>query len=84
MAPHRSVVLSLFAPIAVIASAASATDRMDSKAPDAPAGARYCLKVEAPTGTRLEKVLCLTREEWAKLEVDVDHEWAKEGVRVDA
>jgi len=27
-------------------------------------------------------VLCLTRQEWVDLEVDLDKEWAKEGVRV--
>ena len=43
---------------------------------------RYCLRIEAVTGTRLEKVRCWTREEWAAQEVDLDKEWPKEGVRV--
>jgi hypothetical protein len=34
------------------------------------------------TGTRLEEVKCLTRQQWAELEVDLDAEWADEGVRV--
>ena len=54
----------------------------EAGAPAATADARYCLRVEAVTGTRLETILCETREAWAHLEVDVDKEWAKEGVRV--
>lgn len=42
---------------------------------------RYCMRIEAITGSRLEEVKCWTREEWAEQEVDVDLEWAKEGVR---
>ena len=51
----------------------------------APAGTpqtRYCMRIEAVTGTRLETVKCWTREEWAEQEVDVDREWAENGVRV--
>ena len=51
-------------------------------APPAPPEARYCLRVEPQTGSRLESVECWTREEWAQAEVDVDAEWAKEGVKV--
>lgn len=51
-------------------------------APPAGENARYCLKVEAVTGTRLETIECRTRQEWAEWEVDVDQEWAEEGVRV--
>ena len=53
-----------------------------SGAPDAPAGAKYCLWVEPVTGSRIESIRCETREGWAWLEIDVDKEWAKEGVRV--
>lgn len=51
-------------------------------APEAPANARYCLRVEAPTGTRLETVQCWTRSEWAEMDVDVETDWAEEGVRI--
>jgi hypothetical protein len=51
-------------------------------APAAAADARYCLRVAPITGSRLETVACETREGWAQLEVDVDKEWAEEGVRV--
>jgi len=56
----------------------------DPTATGAPAGTpstKYCMHIEAITGSRLELVKCWTREEWAEQEVDVDAEWAKEGVR---
>lgn len=61
---------------------ASQSDIAKARAPDASAGALYCLRVEAATGTRLETVQCWTRDQWAEMEVDVDAEWAAEGVRV--
>lgn len=51
-------------------------------APAATADAKYCLRVEPITGSRIEMVRCETRQEWAMLGVDVDKEWAEEGVRV--
>ena len=51
-------------------------------APAAGPQARYCLRVEAVTGSRLESVRCWTRQEWTELGVDIDKDWAKEGVRV--
>lgn len=53
-----------------------------SGAPPAGPDAKYCMRVEAPTGTRIEPVECWTRLEWAEEGVDVDHDWAKEGVAV--
>lgn len=50
----------------------------------APAGTsetRYCMRIEAVTGTLLEQVRCWTREQWAEQGVDVDRDWAEEGVR---
>ena len=50
----------------------------------APAGTestRYCLRVDPITGSRLETIQCRTREDWAELDVDVDQEWADNGVR---
>jgi hypothetical protein len=58
------------------------TDALTMGAPAAPPEARYCLRVEPQTGSRIESVECWTREEWAEADVDVDKEWAKEGVRV--
>jgi hypothetical protein len=36
------------------------------------------------TGNVAEPVVCWTRGEWAEQGVDVDKEWAKEGVAVEA
>lgn len=53
-------------------------------------GTHYCLRVGPYTGTRLETVQCWTRQqwaeqcdEWANQCVDVDKEWAKNGVRIE-
>ena len=51
-------------------------------APAAGPDARYCLRVEPVTGSRVERVRCWTRERWAGMGVDLDREWAREGVRV--
>ena len=48
---------------------------------DAP-DTRYCLRIEAITGSRIEKLKCWTRQEWAEQEVDLDKEWPKEGVAI--
>jgi hypothetical protein len=53
--------------------------------PEAPAGTpdtRYCMRVDAITGSRIETVQCWTRAEWTDQGVNVDEDWAKEGVRV--
>ena len=52
------------------------------QAPAASDSALYCMKVEAFTGSRIEQIRCWTRAEWAWQGVDVDKEWAHEGVRV--
>ena len=51
-------------------------------APPADANARYCMRIEAVTGSRLEQIRCWTRQEWADQGVDVDKEWSREGVAV--
>jgi hypothetical protein len=43
---------------------------------------RYCLRVDPLIGSRIETIQCKTRDEWAALEVDVDQEWAENGVAV--
>lgn len=50
-------------------------------APTAGPDARYCMKIEI-TGSRVDIVRCWTRDQWAEQEVDVDKEWAENGVRV--
>ena len=71
--------------VALAMSAAMLPSPANSPAAGAPAGTpstRYCLRVEPVTGSRIETIQCNTREEWAQLEVDVDKEWAENGVRV--
>ena len=43
---------------------------------------RYCLRVDPLIGSRIETVQCKTRDEWAALGLDVDQEWAENGVKV--
>jgi hypothetical protein len=58
------------------------TDPATAGAPPGTATTRYCLRVDPITGSRIETIQCRTREEWADLDVDVDQEWAENGVRV--
>ena len=69
----------------VAASPVSATQPDPIPTAVAPAGTpdtKYCLRVEPVTGSRIETVQCWTRDEWAEVDVDVDKEWAREGVEV--
>lgn len=71
--------------IIVAASPVSANHARPAPGTPAPAGTpetRYCMYVEAITGSRIETIQCWTRAEWADQGVDVDKDWAKEGVRV--
>jgi hypothetical protein len=80
---HKEWLLAL----ALIASPALAAgqDRIESlPASVAPTGTpqtKYCMHIEAITGSRLEELKCWTREEWAEQGVDVDKDWPREGVR---
>ena len=79
----RIALVAVLSAIFATSAAASQPELSDAvRAPSAPPEARYCLRVEPHTGTRLESVECWTREQWAEADVDVDEEWAKEGVRV--
>jgi hypothetical protein len=65
------------------ASPLSAAVQDQRPAMGAPAGTpetRYCLKLETITGSVLQKVMCLTRAEWEDEWVDLDKEWASNGV----
>ncbi len=77
---RKQLVLALTMIIAALPVSAAGTP------PTAPALAgtaqtRYCMHIEAITGSRLEKVKCWTRDEWAEQGVDVEQDWAREGVR---
>ena len=67
------------------ASPVGATGRENppSDTPTASANGKYCLRVEAVTGSKVEKIECMTREEWVAQGVDLDREWAREGVVLD-
>jgi hypothetical protein len=74
----------------VLAIALTASPGLSAaQAPQAPAGAppggpqtRYCLHVGPVTGSLVQTVQCWTREQWAQEGVDIDREWAREGVGV--
>ena len=68
--------------ILATSAAANVQSTPTTGAPAGDANARYCLRVDPITGSRMETIQCRTREEWAMLEVDVDQEWAENGVRV--
>ena len=71
--------------LALALAAAAAPVAAAAQALVAPAGTsdtRYCMKIEWITGSRLERVKCWTRAEWAAQGVDVDREWPREGLRV--
>lgn len=79
MAHHELAAVLAMMTVAALPSTANPA------ATGAPAGSpttRYCLRVEPVTGSRIETIQCRTREEWAELDLDVDQEWAQNGVRV--
>lgn len=78
MADIGMVALSLM----LATSQPAAGDPGTAGAPAGDASTRYCLRVDPITGSRMETIQCRTREDWTSLEVDVDHEWAENGVRV--
>jgi hypothetical protein len=57
----------------------------DATATGAPEGGpttRYCLRIDPVIGTRVPTIMCNTRQDWADLGLDVDQEWADNGVSV--
>ena len=80
---HKTLLVALS--LIVTAAPVMATEPdpdMTAGAPAAGPNAKYCMHIEAATGSRLETIRCWTRQEWAEQGVDVDHDWAKEGVSV--
>jgi hypothetical protein len=78
MATTFSLIVAAAAPV----PAQSAGRHHGAGAPAAGRQARYCLRVEPVTGTLVERVRCWTRARWIAQGVDVDKEWAREGVTV--
>ena len=71
--------------VALLMSAAALPLPVNPGAPAAPPGTpttRYCLRVDPVIGSRIETIQCRTREDWWDLGVNVDKEWADNGVRV--
>jgi hypothetical protein len=64
------------------ASPASAIVPRDNPAETDGPNVLYCMHIEAVTGSRLERVVCWTRAEWALNEVDLDRDWPREGVSI--
>jgi hypothetical protein len=68
----------------LLLAASLAAPALAQEASGAPAGTpdtRYCMRIEAATGSRLERIRCWTRDEWAAQGVDLDRDWPTEGVR---
>ena len=79
---HKIIIAGLGMVVATTPSFAFQGDSQLDKAPAAAAGALYCLHIEPITGTRIEMLMCKTRDEWSALELDVDKEWADNGFKV--
>jgi hypothetical protein len=84
---HKEFLVALSLIVAAAPVSATQTDAEVQPLPANPAppggpDTRYCMHIEAVTGSRIENVVCWTRAEWADQGVDVDQDWAKEGVRV--
>jgi hypothetical protein len=77
-----AVALNLIVVAASPLSAGQPESGLRAGAPEAGPDAKYCLRVDPFTGSRIETVQCWTRQQWADQGVDVDKEWAKEGVTV--
>ena len=66
-----------------LASAQPPSDQVPANpAPPGTPETRYCLRVDPLIGSKIPTIECLTRYEWSMLEIDVDQEWAENGVRV--
>jgi hypothetical protein len=61
---------------------APSANEATARAPEGTATTRYCLRVDPIIGTRVETIMCNTRQDWADLGLDVDQEWADNGVSI--
>ena len=77
---HKQVIVAIGLLVAATPVSASVRENPAGDTPVESANGKYCLRVEANTGNRMEKIECMTREEWDAQGVDLDREWAKEGV----
>ena len=77
---HKALMLALIAAASPVAAATFDTPAPAGAPPGGP-GTLYCLHVDPITGSNVQTIQCWTRDEWADQGVDVDKEWAKNGVR---
>ena len=88
---HKILVVALSMIVAASPLSATSPEPIPKTIPPTETpGTQYCLRIGPYTGTRLESVQCLTRQEWAEQCdewamqcVDVDKEWAENGVRIE-
>lgn len=71
----------LIVALSLAAASLQSPNPAPAAAPPGTAETRYCLRVDPLVGSRVETIQCKTRDEWAGLEIDVDQEWAENGVR---
>ena len=66
----------------IAASPVAASQRLAPGTPAPPGSPTtlYCLRITV-TGYAIDPIQCWTRAEWAEQDVDVDKEWAANGVR---
>ena len=81
MAPKRSLSVALLVAGSPL-FAASLQQPQPRIAPPGNPNTLYCMHVDPITGSNVQTIQCWTREEWAEQDVDVDKEWAKNGVKV--
>jgi hypothetical protein len=80
---HKEMIVAFGMLMAAAPLSASTPESVPATpAPAASADAKYCLRVDPITGSLIETVKCWTREQWADQGVDVDKEWAENGVTV--
>jgi len=60
----------------ILAAAPAAADPAKDKAA-VQDKTKYCIQIDAMTGSRINKVECRTKAEWAQLGVDIDQVLAK-------
>jgi hypothetical protein len=80
---HKQLIAALGLLVAVAPVSATVRENPADDTPTASANGKFCLRVEAATGSKVETVQCMTREEWHAQGVDLDREWAEEGVILD-
>lgn len=78
----RNVVFTLSLVAGAASGASASADITTGPSPSDSAFTRYCMRVGAITGSRVETIECWTRAEWAEQGVDLDKDWPKEGVSI--